>query len=56
MVTPPQTVLYNYKIRPDTSILENAINTNRKPGEETVIKETVDEAVCTLKGGSHQEH
>ena len=41
--------LYNYKIRPDTNILDNGTNTNRETGDEPIMKEEVEEAVRSLK-------
>ena len=43
--------LYNFELRPDTSILDNAYNTNREPGDAPILQEEVEEAVRSLKGG-----
>ena len=43
--------LYNYKLRPDTSILNKGINTNREAGDAPILKEEVEEAIRSLKAG-----
>ena len=43
--------LYNYEIRPDSSILDSNSDTNREPGDAPIMKKEVEEAVRSLKGG-----